>query len=268
MEASPREIAKRGQGPAIRDSWTALRSLTPARIALGRAGGSQPTAALLDFRLSHARAKDAVNAAFDPVRLAADLAREGIASRILASRARNSSEYLLRPDLGRSLSEAARAELESLPAPAGSPRIVFLVSGGLAALAASRHAVPVLSALIPALTARGWGVYPVLLVPLARVKLQDQAGALLRADLSCMLLGERPGLGVPDSLGAYFTWQPGPEKTDADRNCLSNIRPEGLDPRVAAAKLEALLTEAARLRLSGVALKDTLPSGALPGPLP
>lgn len=260
MDLSRRETAPPEGGLTVQDPWRGLRALTPARIALGRAGGSQPTAALLDFRLSHAKAKDAVAMAFDPGALARELEAAGIASKIISTRAKARGEYLLRPDLGRALSDASRGELGRMPRPSGRPSVVFIVSDGLAALAAQRHAGEVLRAAIPALEAQGWGVFPVLIAPFARVKLQDEAGALLGADAACMLLGERPGLGVPDSLGAYFTWGPSAEKTDADRNCLSNIRPEGFAPAAAASKLVALLCEARRLGISGVGLKDTLPA--------
>ncbi|MEX1114354.1 MAG: ethanolamine ammonia-lyase subunit EutC [Akkermansiaceae bacterium] len=236
------------------DPWHHLRSLTSARIAIGRAGGSQPTRALLDFRLSHARAKDAVNASFDVARLCGDLAAHGITPLLLASGARDRREFLLRPDLGRRLAPSSLEILRQDPPP--PPDLVIIISDGLSALAANSHAVATAVPLLENLTARGWNADRVVIVPFGRVKLQDEIGHALGARFSLMLLGERPGLGAPDSLGAYFTAHPSPEKSDADRNCISNIRPEGLPPAAAAAKLAWLLDESRRTGLAGVSLKD------------
>ncbi len=242
--------------PARPDPWTALRAHTPARIALGRAGGSLPTAARLDFLLAHARARDAVQASFDAEALAGALAAAGIAHAVAASGAADRATYLARPDLGRRLAPASRRDLEARAAAWGGRDLAVIVSDGLSAPAAQRHAVPTLAPLLARLTAAGWSVTPVLVVPFARVKLQDELGALLRSRLSLILLGERPGLGVPDSLGAYLTHGPGPDRTDADRNCVSNIRPEGLPPAAAAERLAGLLLAAARLGRSGTSLKE------------
>lgn len=238
------------------DPWVELRRHTSARIALGRAGGSQRTAPLLDFRLSHARARDAVQAPFDPEAMAGALSERGIESTTLSTAAADRATYLARPDLGRKLSEASRRELLSHLRVWGPRDLLILVSDGLSALGAHRQAPAVLERLAARLRARGWSLYPVLIVPLARVKLQDQAGSLLGARQSLILLGERPGLGSPDSLGAYFTWKPSEERSDADRNCISNIRPDGLQPAAAADRLAALLEASAAMRASGVSLKD------------
>ncbi|MFZ9747877.1 MAG: ethanolamine ammonia-lyase subunit EutC, partial [Opitutaceae bacterium] len=227
--------------PARPDPWTSLRAHTPARIALGRAGGSRPPAARLDFLLAHARARDAVQASFDAQALAGALAAAGIAHAVAASGATDRASYLARPDLGRRLAPASRRDLEARAAAWGGRALAVLASAGLSAPAAPRPAVPPLAPLRARLTAAGWSVTPVLVVPFARVKLQDELGALLRSRLSLILLGERPGLGVPDSLGAYLTFGPGPGRTDADRNCVSNIRPEGLPPAAAAERLAGLL---------------------------
>ena len=250
------------------DPWAHLAEHTHARIALGRAGGSARTASHLDFRLSHARARDAVHAAFDREALKWQLVTAGIASEFLSTAAASRSAYLLRPDLGRTLSESSRSALEGDAPVWGRRDLVIIVSDGLSSQAAHRQAVPLLKVLLPLLDRAGVTRHPVLVVPFARVKLQDEIGCLLGARQSLMLLGERPGLGSADSLGAYFTWEPGPGKTDADRNCVSNIRPKGLPPAAAAEKLASLLAASARLRLSGVALKDD--AGALPaaGPGP
>ena len=248
-----------------RDPWLGLRRFTSARIALGRAGGSQRTETVLDFRLAHARARDAVLAPFDPAAVSAPLASAGLAAETLATAAPDRRAYLLRPDLGRQLDEASRAKLAALASAPGfrAPDLVIIVSDGLAAQAAERHAAAVILALVAELRSAGWRVAPIFVAPLARVKLQDQIGAALGARFSLMLLGERPGLGAPDSLGAYLTARPDAERTDADRNCVSNIRPEGLPPAQAAAKLAWLLRESDRTGLSGLALKDDQPS-ALP----
>lgn len=254
------------------DPWTSLRQFTAARIALGRTGGSQPTSAVLDFRLAHARARDAVRASFDPHTVAAPLNAAGVYTQQLVTAATNRRDYLLRPDLGRQLAPASRDELLALardfgPATSASsaderPDLALIVSDGLAAAAAERHAAATLLPLIHALTAARWRLTPVFIVPFARVKLQDEIGALLGARYSLMLLGERPGLGSPDSLGAYLTAAPAPERTDADRNCVSNIRHEGLPPTQAAATLVALLLESRRTGRYGVELKQ--PSLELP----
>jgi len=235
----------------ISDPWSHLRQFTAARIAIGRTGGSQPTAAVLDFRLSHARARDAVHAPFDTAALAAQLHAAEIQTKFLATAVPDRATYLLRPDLGRSLDQASREKLEP-----SQPDLVLIVSDGLAAAAAESHAAATLIPLIRELHQAGWKISPVHVVPLARVKVQDEIGSALGARFSLMLLGERPGLGAPDSLGAYFTANPSLACTDADRNCVSNIRPEGIPPVQAAAKLAWLLKESLRLGVSGVHLKD------------
>jgi ethanolamine ammonia-lyase small subunit len=257
------DLTLRGGGSP--DPWDHLSRHTSARIALGRAGGSLRTSSLLDLRLSHARARDAVHAAFDAGLLGKELADSGIASEPISTAAPDRAGFLARPDLGRTLSEASRILLTERAAAWGPRDLVILVSDGLSALAVHRQAASVLRALIPALERDRWSLYPVLIAPFGRVKIQDEVGRILGARQALVLLGERPGLGSPDSLGAYFTWDPAPERTDAERNCISNIRPEGLPPEDAARKLSALLSASARRRLSGVALKDE--AGAAQGEL-
>ncbi|WP_221032811.1 ethanolamine ammonia-lyase subunit EutC [Actomonas aquatica] len=242
-------------------TWAALRRHTTARIGLGRSGGSLPHRALLDFRGAHARARDAVHSTFDAAQLAADLRHAGLDSLTLASAATDRATYLRRPDLGRQLDPVSATQLRERVA--ARPDLVIIVSDGLSATAAHRQAVATVAPLHAALSAAGWTLAPILLVPFARVKLQDEIGHLLQARLSLMLLGERPGLGAPDSLGAYFTHAPHPRCTDADRNCLSNIRPAGLPPTQAARKLAALLQASREAGLSGVRLKDTSQPDAL-----
>jgi len=175
---------------------------------------------------------------------------------IAATGATDRSTYLARPDLGRRFTEASRRDLADRAANWGVCDLAVIVSDGLSAPAAERHAAPTLQPLFARLTGAGWRVAPVLVVPFARVKLQDELGPLLRCRLSLVLLGERPGLGAPDSLGAYLTFAPGPGRTDADRNCVSNIRPEGLPPAAAAERLAGLLLAASRLGCTGTGLKE------------
>jgi ethanolamine ammonia-lyase small subunit len=240
-----------------RDPWVGLRRYTSARIALGRTGGSQRMATVLDFRLSHARARDAVMAPFDVGGIVEQLGAAGFGTQAVATAVTDKKTYLVRPDLGRRLDTAARERLVMASATWGARDLVIIVSDGLAAQAAERHAVETVTLLAGLLRAEGWTLYPILLAPFGRVKLQDEIGEVLGARHALMLLGERPGLGMPDSLGAYLTHHPSAGCTDADRNCVSNIRPEGLPPAAAARKLAHLLIESARLGVSGVALKDT-----------
>jgi ethanolamine ammonia-lyase small subunit len=244
-----------GPVPAAPDPWVALRALTPARIALGRAGVSLPTAAHLAFQLAHARARDAVQDALDAPRLLEVLSALGIGALEVRSAAPDRTTYLQRPDLGRRLETASRAALAAAAVPEGVDA-VLVVADGLSARAAQAHAPAVLAALVPRLREQGWRLGPAVVAVQGRVALGDEIGALLQARLVLVLLGERPGLSAPDSLGAYLTWDPRPGRTDAERNCVSNIRPEGLVPALAADMLHHLMLESARRRLSGVALKD------------
>jgi ethanolamine ammonia-lyase small subunit len=238
------------------DPWVALRTLTAARIALGRAGGSQRTQSVLDFRRAHARARDAVHARFDLDALETQFRHYPLPTQRLATGVSDRPTYLMRPDLGRRLAPASRDALEQLAARWEPRDLAILVSDGHSAQAAERHAAETIARLCELLHANDWTIYPILLIPYGRVKLQDEVGVLLHARHTLMFLGERPGLSAPDSLGAYFTYRPTLAATDADRNCVSNIRPDGLPPAAAAQKLAYLLQESARLGVSGVALKD------------
>ena len=230
-----------------------LRALTPARVGLGRTGVSLGTRDLLDFQLAHAQARDAVHARLDSAALAAEIG-SGIRSEALRlhSSASNRAEYLQRPDLGRRLNEASLALLSEQPA--DEVDLAVVIADGLSALAVERHAAPLLQELLPLLET--WNLAPVTIVEQGRVAIADQIGAALNAQISVILIGERPGLSSPDSLGAYITWDPRPGRTDAERNCISNIRAEGLAYAQAAAQLGYYLTEARRRRLTGVALKE------------
>src|SRR5258708_35383 len=239
-----------------RDSWHELSRFTSARIALGRAGGSCRTETLLELRAAHARARDAVQKPFQVEALEANFQRAGLETFRLTTLADNRHCFLVRPDLARRLSETSRQALLESQASWGRRDLAVIVSDGLSAQAAERQAARTLAALFPGLRDAGWTVYPVFIVPFGRVKLQDEIGELVGARQTLMLLGERPGLGSPDSLGAYFTFGPRADRTDADRNCVSNIRPEGLPPEQAGQKLARLLLASARLGISGVAFKD------------
>ncbi len=248
---------------AAPDPWYRLRALTPARIALGRAGGSLPTRAYLSFQLDHARARDAVHEALDLAAVAQALRQTGRECLAVRSAAADRLQFLQRPDLGRRLDSDSQQLIGQTFAPGSSVDAVFVVADGLSARAVHRHAVPLLAGVCPQLLAEGWKLAPVVLAVQGRVALGDEIGALLGARMVVVLIGERPGLSSPDSLGAYLTWQPRVGRTDADRNCISNIRPEGLSYENAATRLYYLMNEARRRRLSGVALKDD--TGALDG---
>jgi len=252
-------------GRLPRDPWAHLRRHTPARIALGRTGSSLPTRELLSFNHDHARARDAVNAPFDAEKLAATVRALGTEAVALTTAVPDRATFLRRPDLGRRLSDDSRQRLAGL---ARDPcHLVLVISDGLSALAAELQVPPLLAALLPRLHAAGWKLAPVCVVRHARVALLDEIGASCRAQLAAILLGERPGLGTADSLGAYFEYEPRPGRTNADRNCVSNIRPGGLPPAAAAARLFQLLESARRIRSSGVALKED-PAGSPPTPTP
>jgi ethanolamine ammonia-lyase small subunit len=233
------------------DNWAGLRALTAARIGLARAGASLATALLLEFKLAHARARDAVHAPLDQSRLVADLASLGVAVRAAASAADDRQTYLMRPDLGRRLAPDAAT---ALAADAGQYDVVLVICDGLSARAVQTHARPVLAELLPMLP--GVRIAPLVVVLHGRVAIGDTIAALLGADCAAVLIGERPGLTAPDSMGAYLTWQPGPQTTDAARNCVSNIRPDGIGFAEAAAKIAYLIGAIRARRLSGVALKD------------
>jgi ethanolamine ammonia-lyase small subunit len=237
------------------DRWSALRSATGARIALGRAGGSLPTREWLDFKAAHAAARDAVHCAFNADEIATEIAGLGAEVVVVDSDALDRRTFLLRPDLGRRLSERSRYMLQERQG-ADDLDLVIVVSDGLSALAVHRQARPLLDALVPKVKGGGWRIGPVVVARLARVALEDEIGQLLRAKAALILIGERPGLGSPDSLGAYLVYGPRIGKTDSERNCVSNIRPEGLPIEAAAETIRYLVDEALRRRLSGIGLKD------------
>ena len=254
-------MANKQQPPARTDArsaapdepWADLRRLTAARIALPRSGASLATAPLLEFRLAHARARDAVHAELDEARLCADLATLGLSVLAVASAADDRAAYLMRPDLGRALADDAAAPLA---AHADRYDLAIVVADGLSARAVETHAQPVLALLLPRLAAAHWRIAPLVVARHGRVALGDAVARALGAEIVVVLIGERPGLTAPDSMGAYLTFRPTAQTTDAARNCISNIRPEGLAYADAAFKLAHLLTAMRARQISGVALKD------------
>jgi len=238
----------------IPNAWQTLRRLTPARIALGRCGVSQPTTVQLAFQQDHAAARDAVHFALDAAALAAILKQSGYDCVLAHSACPNRATYLQRPDLGRRLDPASRQTLMQTTTAPGA--LALVVADGLSALAIEQNALPFLNALRARLAGDDWPLAPIAIVEQGRVAIGDEIGELLRACAVVVLIGERPGLSSPDSMGLYLTWTPRIGLTDANRNCISNIRPAGLRYQEAAARLHYLLTRARALGISGVGLKD------------
>jgi ethanolamine ammonia-lyase small subunit len=232
-----------------------LRELTPARVALGRSGASLPTHAWLKFALDHARARDAVHASFDTTTLLAELGDLGFQALTVSSRAGSRGDYLRRPDLGRQLDQASAQRLADLTA-AGGCEVAAVIGDGLSPTAVHAHAAALLRHLVPRLAAAQIKFERVVVASGARVALGDEIGAQLGARMVLVLIGERPGLSAPDSLGAYLTFAPRVGLTDADRNCVSNIHREGLNHEEAAVKIAWLMREGLARKVTGVALKD------------
>jgi ethanolamine ammonia-lyase small subunit len=252
--------------PVVSNPWSALRQFTDARIALGRAGVSLPTHAHLEFQLAHANARDAVHLALDTETMArnidASTPQVGAPCMVLQSAAANRAQYLQRPDYGRKLSAESSERLQALRVtqklqPDDRPYdLALVVVDGLSALAMEQNALPFINALQPFLATEDWKLAPVCVVSQGRVAVGDEVGHLLGAKLVVVLIGERPGLSSPDSMGLYMTWMPALGLTDAARNCISNVRPAGVPYDEAAYKLHYLLSNARNRALSGVALKD------------
>ncbi len=236
------------------DPWQQLKAFTRARIAIGRVGTSLPTKEILDFGLSHAMARDAVHLALDVNTLETDLQSLGYSTTQVHSQAPDRAAYLLRPDWGRKLNEPSLSLLKAKKT-SGSIDLLIIVGDGLSSLAVSRHVMPLLvecQKILP----KQWQANHVVIASQARVAIGDEIGQALNAKMVVMLIGERPGLSSPDSLGIYLTFNPKVGLTDADRNCISNVRPEGLQYAEAAKKLAWLAQEAMRLKVTGVMLKD------------
>ena len=227
------------------DAWHSLKQFTAARIALGRTGNAIPLKELLKFKLAHAHARDAVYARLHTQELAQQLQQFNLPIYSLHSKAKDRNEYLLHPDLGRQLNDASVQLLQNRSA---SFDIVLVLADGLSATAINHHAVPLLQLLIPLLQQANFSV-AITTAQEARVAVGDAVGSLV-------LIGERPGLSAADSMGAYLTYNPTVGLTDESRNCISNIRPEGIDYAKAASKIQYLITASFRLQYSGVALKD------------
>ncbi len=236
------------------DPWARLARLTPARIGLGRAGAGLPTREVLRFGLAHAQARDAVHTPLDEAAVTAGIAALGFETLSVSSAAPDRATYLRRPDLGRALTEEARAALTA--APRESVDLALVVADGLSARAIHEGAAAFLAAFQPHLARAGWRVAPVVVARQARVALGDGIGAALKARAVVVAIGERPGLSSPDSLGLYLTFAPRIGRSDAERNCISNVRPAGLSHEAAAHRLDWLLNQALVLGLSGVGLKD------------
>jgi ethanolamine ammonia-lyase small subunit len=243
--------------PVRPSPWTALRPLTPARVALGRTGNSLPTAEVLAFGLAHAQARDAVHAALDAPDLAAHIEALGLETLCVTSAAPDRATYLMRPDLGRRLAadDAQRLSAEAAKSSGAGCDLLLVVGDGLSSLAVERHAAPLLEHILAGCPP-GWRLGPVVIATQCRVALADEVGERLNARIVAILIGERPGLSSPDSLGIYLTHTPRIGRMDAERNCISNIRPEGLSYANAARRLWWLCDAARRLGHSGVGLKD------------
>lgn len=238
--------------PLSTDPWRQLKAFTNARIALGRVGSSLPTKEVLDFGMAHAMARDAVHTPLDAEVFCMELHASGFETVLVKSAAPDRASYLLRPDLGRKLGEKSAAQLQAFAAKEAD--VLFVVGDGLSSMAVANHARQVLEALRAQMPEKPKA--PVIVATQARVALSDHIGELLRARIVVMLIGERPGLSSPDSLGIYITYGPKVGRQDSERNCISNVRPEGLSYPAAACKALWLVNEALRLKLSGIGLKD------------
>jgi ethanolamine ammonia-lyase small subunit len=238
----------------LQDPWQGLQQFTAARIALGRTGAAVPLQQALDFKLAHAFARDAVYSILDKQLLTDGLQAISPRHYWLHSQAIDRATYLQRPDFGRRLNDISIQQLSTEPTDPCDIAIVLV--DGLSATAINEHALPYLQIILPALQAKQFTIAPITVVQQGRVAIGDEIGTLLKAKLTIVLIGERPGLSSPNSMGAYITYQPALSLTDESRNCISNIRPEGLPLKAAADTLLYLVSEALRLQLSGVGLKD------------
>jgi ethanolamine ammonia-lyase small subunit len=252
------EIAPSSHGEKTDALTESLRGFTPARVGLRRAGTTLATAEILDFQLAHALARDAVKAELDIDAFAERVRGEvhvqgfsGFQILSLKSAAANRETYLRRPDLGRILDPSSASHLNLPPCD-----VLFVIADGLSMIAVERHAIPLLNEVLPVVITSGWSCGPICVVKQARVAIGDPIGAALGSSLSVVLIGERPGLSSPDSLGVYVTWNPRPGRSDAERNCISNIRGGGLSYEAAAKRLLWYLGEARSRHMTGIALKE------------
>jgi len=240
------------------DVWTRLKKLTVARIGLARSGAALATKPLLDFRLAHARARDAVYETLDEPRLVTDLKKFGLPVVSVSSAAPDRKSYLMQPDLGRTLGRMPTTYTDAILGPYQEKHydVAFVIADGLSAGAVQTHAQPLLAEILPALRTEHLLIGPLVVAQQGRVAIGDAIASALHADVVVVLIGERPGLSAPDSMGIYLTWQSGMPRTDADRNCISNVRPEGLGYADAAFRLLHTLRAIRARRISGVQLKD------------
>lgn len=242
------------QNSFIPDPWGSLKAFTSARIALGRTGIATPLKEVLDFKMCHAHARDAVYSMLEVDALEEALQQFHSSVIIVSSRASDRTVYLQRPDHGRNLDAASANNLKNESS--YSVDVVIIIADGLSATAINKHAIQLLKKLIPLLKQSVLTIAPLVIAQQARVAISDEIGSLLNAKLSLILIGERPGLSSPDSMGAYITYHPSPGTTDESRNCVSNIRPEGLSYDLAAEKIAKLISASLQLKLSGIMLKD------------
>jgi ethanolamine ammonia-lyase large subunit len=259
-ELETKSIALNGVMVASSEIWSSLRKLTPARIGIEPTGVSQPTSAHLDFQWDHAQARDAVNSELDGLALAGSLDGLELEAIVLKSTAIDRKDYLQHPDHGRRL-EIHNSDFKTLSA--GRFDVVFVIADGLSATAVNRHAVPMLNSVVQELRDENWSIAPVVIAPQGRFAIGDDIAALVGAEMAVVLIGERPGLTSPDSLGIYITLHPKPGSLDSERNCISNVRPEGLPYSLAAKKLLFLMREARRIGVTGIALKEDAGSTVL-----
>lgn len=254
----------------VENPWERLNAFTDARIGLGRAGVSLPTSKLLAFQLAHAQAQDAVHCPLDVETLASELTDTlGLTTSPISlhSQAQDRAMYLQRPDYGRRLNDETREQLQQAAASQQRYDLAVVVVDGLSALAVQQNSAPFLSTLYQMLDndAADWQLAPLTIVEQGRVAIGDEIGALLNADAVLVMIGERPGLSSPDSLGLYMTWAPETGLKDDRRNCISNVRPAGLQIEEAARRFFLLLKEAQQLKVSGVKLKDRSEDDVLEG---
>lgn len=242
---------------AQQDMWQTLKQFTDARIALGRVGGSLPTQATLDFKLSHAEAKDAVYASLNTTEMIAALAPFDLPIFSVSSQAKDKSTYLKRPDLGRCLDLKSKQILQAHSQNTKAQYdVLIVIADGLSALAIEQNAVAMCRNLLQSCKAENWRIAPLVLVTGGRVALADEIAEMWNVPMLVVLIGERPGLSAANSLGIYYTWRAKVDTLDSARNCISNVRPAGLRPELATQRLMALMRMSQHMQRSGVELKD------------
>ncbi|RLZ08176.1 ethanolamine ammonia-lyase subunit EutC [Acinetobacter sp. 2JN-4] len=237
------------------DVWQKLKQFTDARIALGRTGCSVPTKALLEFQLSHAQAKDAVYQSLNIDHISDQLKQLGFETTHVESCANNKEIFLKRPDLGRQLSETSRQKLKNIQLTSNF-EVCIVIGDGLSARAIEENAIPFVHQLHTYMKQENWTLAPISIATGSRVALGDEVAQIFNASMLIMLIGERPGLSSPDSMGIYYTWQAHVGSIDSERNCISNVRTAGLSIEIAAQRLFALMKKSKQIQRSGVALKD------------